>query len=229
MDRGLVPPSHGSNRGSFSRQQGWVGGLLQLHPSNQEDGRFSPYSQMRGPEILHPHWEVQDGKLGRISVPELGWFHSTWRTRTYLHMPIGLSHGRFLRFTLRDPTWVSHLLQWGVHPFGLAKALWLYMKFVAQMVAHLHFRNISMYTYIDDIFHAHDSVIQDLGTKDMGIWIHLHLGFIINLTKSSLVPSQVVTHLGASIGMLVRVIRPTPDKVQEISQGTQHLLDFGYA
>ena len=41
--------------------------------------------------------------------------------------------------------------------------------------------------------------IPSLDTRDASIRLHLQLSFIINLAKSSLVPSQVMIHLGADI------------------------------
>ncbi len=49
----------------------------------------------------------------------------------------------------------------------------------------------------------------------------------MNLVKSSLVPSQVMIHLGANIHTVTGVQRPTPDKVQEIFLAAQVLLNDG--
>ncbi len=81
---------------------------------------------------------------------------------------------------------------------------------------------------LDDIFHAQDSEDQVLVTRDASIQLHLQLGFILNLAKSSLVPSQVMTHLGADLNTLAGVVRPTPDKIREISHRSQALLDIGF-
>ena len=71
------------------------------------------------------------------------------------------------------------------------------------------------------VFHAQHSKDQVLVTRNASIRLHLQLGFILNLAKSSLVPSQVMMHLGADIDTLVGVVRPTPDKIREISHVLQ--------
>ncbi len=86
-----------------------------------------------------------------------------------------------------------------------------------------------MYLYIEDTCHAQDSETQALVTRDASIQLHLQLGFIVNLAKSSFVLSQVMAHFGASIDTLAGVVRPIPDKVQDISHVTQALLDVGYS
>ena len=62
----------------------------------------------------------------------------------------------------------------------------------------------------------------------MSICLHLQLGFILNLAKSSLVPSQEMAHLGVSIDTLTGLIIPTLNKVQEISHVAQYLLNVDH-
>ncbi len=64
-------------------------------------------------------------------------------------------------------------------------------------------------------------------TTDANVRLHLGMGFIINLKKSSLIPSQVMVHIGALVGTLLGIIRPIPDKVREISLLSQNLLASG--
>ncbi len=85
---------------------------------------------------------------------------------------------------------------------------------------------MSMYSYIDDILHDQASEESVISTRNVSISLHLQLGFIINLTKSSLVTFQVMTHLSAWIDTL-RGVMPTPDRVQAITLASQNLLESG--
>ncbi len=60
---------------------------------------------------------------------------------------------------------------------GLPQLLsWLFLKMLVPMVDYLHFRNMSIFQCINDIFHAHDTRIQSLSTTESSIRLHLQLG-----------------------------------------------------
>ncbi len=65
-----------------------------------------------------------------------------------------------------------------------------------------------MYPYMDNIFHAQISRDSLFVTRDASVHLHLELGFVIDLAKSSLIPSQVMTYLGAWIYTLNSLVRP---------------------
>ena len=115
----------------------------------------------------------------------------------YLHVPIHPSHWRYFWFALRNAEGALTVYQWKVLPFGLASAPRVFTKILAPVAAHLHLQGCLMYPYIDDIFHAQASQHQVAQTRDISLRCHLLLGFVINVTKSALVPSQVMLHLGA--------------------------------
>ena len=108
-----------------------------------------------------------------------------------------------------------------VLPFGLATAPRVFTKLLAPLAAFLHFRTMSMFPYIDNIFHAQASASSAERTRDTSVLLHLRLSFMINLAKSSLIPSQVMTHLGDLIDILTGIVSPTPDKDREISRLSQ--------
>ncbi len=138
------------------------------------------------------------------------WMVSLDLKDAYLHVPIRPSPYKFLRFALKDQYGVLRGLP--MVSF-LATAPRLFTKWLTPVAAHLHFRTLSMYPYIDGIFHAQDSEEQVLVTSDVTIRLHLQLGFILNLAKCSLVPFQVMIHLGVGIYTLVGLVKPTPGKV----------------
>ncbi len=117
----------------------------------------------------------------------------------YLHVPIHPSHWRYLRFALWSPTGELIVYRWKVLPFGLATAPRIFTKLLTPLAAHLHLQGCLIYPYINDLFHAQASANQTARTRNISLRCHFKLGFIINHTKSALVPSQVMLHLGALI------------------------------
>ena len=155
------------------------------------------------------------------------WMISLNLKDTYLHVQIHPRHRKYLRFVLRDQQGILRLYQWGVHPFGLATAPRAFTKLLAPIAACLHLRNMSIYLYIDGIFHAQISRDTVILTRDASIRLHLQLGFVINLAKSSLIPSQVMTHLSAWIDTLNGLVKLSLHKVQKINQVSANLLVNG--
>ncbi len=156
------------------------------------------------------------------------WMISLDLNDAYLHIPIIPQHRKFLRFALRDHQGILRVYQWGVLPFGLATAPKVFTKPLALIATRLHLRNMSMYPYINDLFHAQISRDSVILTRDASVRLHLQLGFVVNLAKSTLIPSQVMRHLGAWIDTLNGLVRPSLEKVQEINQVSADLLANGF-
>ncbi len=115
------------------------------------------------------------------------------------------SHWQYLRFALRSPGELI-VYQWKILPFGSATALSFYQPF-GSLSSSPAFAGMSD---VPDIFHAQASANQTARTRDISLRCHFKLGFIINLTKSAFVPSQVMLHLGAPINTARGLVFPSP-------------------
>ena len=124
------------------------------------------------------------------------WMVSLDLKDAYLHVPIHLSHWRFLPFALRNCAGELIVYQWKVLPFGLATS----------PRPHLHLQGCLMHPFIEDIFHVQGSANQAARTRDISLLSHFRLSFIINLQKSPLVSFQVMLHLGAVIDTARRLV-----------------------
>ncbi len=152
------------------------------------------------------------------------WMVSLDLKDAYLHVPIHPSHWQYPRFALRSPAGEFIVYQCKVLPFGLATAPRVFTKLLAPLAAHLHLQGCLMYPYIDNIFHTQASASHTACTRDISLSCHFKLGFIINLKKSGLVPSQVMLHLGAL--MARGLVFPSPAWTETIIHATQALLDL---
>ncbi len=81
-----------------------------------------------------------------------------------------------------------------------------------------------MYPYIDDIFHGQASLLQACRTRDISLRCHFTLGFIVNIAKSALIPSQVMLHSGAMVDMTRGILFPSPPRLEAIVHAAQELL-----
>ena len=149
------------------------------------------------------------------------WMISLDLKDAYLHVPIAPGHRKFLRFAFRDPQGVLMRYQWKVLPFGLSTAPRVFTKIVAPLAGHLHARGIPLYPYIDDMFLNKRLRPQVLVSRDQALVTFLRAGFIINLKKSTLIPTQDLVHLGGRILSSRGVVLPPAPRVQSLLEAAR--------
>ena len=110
----------------------------------------------------------------------------------YFHVPIHQSHWKYLRFCIN-----SQCYEYKVLPFGLSTSPRIFTKVLAPVLAFLAHKGIQTFPYIDDILVTASSE-QELVKKVEQVVQTLNLaGFLINVAKSSLSPSQDKVFIGA--------------------------------
>ena len=206
------PSSEGGSRTSPS-----VSGFLQPSFPRQEGfGVLAPHHRFVDPERLRhlvtlPH--------GDSSVsPEL---HSSRRLDD-LPGPArcvssGSSSSRFASFSsLRGIVVDGKPFQFRVLCFGLTTAPQVFTRIMAPVSAILHRHGVRMLRYLDDWLILASSKIACLQSRDRLLAVCTELGIQVNLTKSSLVPSQSIVYLGMEIQSLPFIARPTPARANNL-------------
>ena len=79
--------------------------------------------------------------------------------------------------------------------------------------AILHKYGVRMLRYLDDWLILASSELACLQSRDRLLTVCTELGIQVNLTKSSLVPTQSLVYLGVEIRSLPLIARPTPARV----------------
>ena len=87
---------------------------------------------------------------------------------------------------------------------------------MAPVSAILHKYGVRMLRYLDDWLILASSEIACLESRDRLLTICTELGIQVNLTKSSLVPTQSLVYLGMEIRSLPFIARPTPVRVSNL-------------
>lgn len=128
-----------------------------------------------------------------ITMTQIGdWMASLDLKDAYFHVPIRESHRKFLRFSMDN-----RCFQYRALPFGLSTAPRVFTKVLAPVMAKLRFKGVTLHPYLDDILiraQSRELLVRDL---DMVVTELKNHGFIINLDKSQLTPSQDIVFLGA--------------------------------
>ncbi|XP_073430315.1 sex comb on midleg-like protein 2 isoform X4 [Dendrobates tinctorius] len=140
----------------------------------------------------------------------------------YLHIPIFPSHQRFLRFAIG-----GRHFQFVALPFGLATAPRVFTKIMAVVMAILHARGITVLPYLDDLLVKGPSFQECQDNVSITLDTLARLGWLINWSKSSLVPAQKIVFLGMIFDTSRGLVILPQDKAQKIKQGIRNLLQPG--
>ena len=203
------PSSEGGSRTSPT-----VSGFLQ--PSIPRPGGFgvvAPHHRSVDPERLHhlvalPH--------GDSSVsPE---FHPPRRLDDLPgpagRIPSGSSSSRFASLpSLRGSREVVPVQGPLFRSYNRAQ---VFTRIMAPVSAILHRYGVRMLRYLDDWLILASTEIACIQSRDRLLSICTKLGIQVNLTKSSLVPTQSLVYLGMEIRSLPFIARPTPVRVNNL-------------
>ena len=139
------------------------------------------------------------------------WMISLDLQDAYLQVPVHHDSRRFLRFVVAGKAY-----QFRVLCFGLTTAPQVFTRIMAPVSAILHKYGVRMLRYLDDWLILASTELACLQSRDKLLSICTELGIQVNLTKSSLVPTQSLVYLGMKIQSLPFIARPTPVRVSNL-------------
>ena len=125
-----------------------------------------------------------------IAVPGV-WMASIDFKDAYLHVPMARMSWKYLRFALAGKCY-----QYRVTPFGLATAPRLFTQVVRVLIVWLRLSGVRLHAYLDDVILFGDSPEQVYYVLRLAIAAFTHAGFLINVKKSDLVPTQDLVYIG---------------------------------
>ena len=127
----------------------------------------------------------------------------------YFHIPIHPSYRQYLRFCHEGVVWQFRAL-----PFGLNTAPRVFTMVTAPVVAYAHLNGVSLHVYLDDWLL---NPISEESAKQQTQWLLdlcARLGWVVNVEKSSLTPSQVAIYLGISLDTRVGLAYPSERRIE---------------
>ena len=138
----------------------------------------------------------------------------------YMTLPIEEESRNYLCFQFQD-----QMLQFCVLPFGLNDAPRAFTKTLKPPVGTLRSLGFKILVYLNDIILAASTRELCIYQGQILIKTLENLGFVINLQKSNLVPSQVVLFLGFIVDSKKMSFSLPDSKIQLISLSAQTLLN----
>ena len=160
----------------------------------------------------HFHMETPQSVLRSIRPGD--WMISLDLQDAYLQVPVHHDSRRYLRFVVAGKSY-----QFRVLCFGLTTAPQVFTRIMAPVSAILHRYGVRMLRYLDDWLILASTEIACLQSRDRLLSICTELGIQVNLTKSSLVPTQSLVYLVYSVSAFYSSTHsstsqqsPTPDR-----------------
>ena len=142
------------------------------------------------------------------SVRKGDWMVSLDLKDAYLQVSIHLKSRQFLDFSTSRGTF-----QFKVLCFGLTTSLQVFTQVMAPVSVMLHSLGIRMLRYLDDWLIQASSREFCIWARDQVMHLCSELGIILNLTKSQLDPTQIVTYLGMVINAWTLRVSPMEKRV----------------
>ena len=131
----------------------------------------------------------------------------------YFHVPIYKHHRQYLRFCIQGRAY-----QFRAMCFRPTQAPRVFTKIVSVVAAYLRIQNIRIATYLDDWLITSYNRHQVLSDREKTLNLLVQLGFIVNINKSTLEPTQKITYLGSVFDLKQGLVFPTVERVQKLEQ-----------
>ncbi|MCG8093560.1 MAG: hypothetical protein JAZ17_08020, partial [Candidatus Thiodiazotropha endolucinida] len=184
----------------------------------KKSGEMRPVINLRP---LNRYLRKQHFKMDCLSkvmnLVQLGdWAISIDLKEAYLHVPLHVAHRKFLCFCIQGKAF-----QFTCLCFGPSQAPRNFTKIV--VAAHLRMQNLRLSVYLDDWFLVNQIREMLLRDKTRALNLLAELGFLVNLEKSTLHPSQTIIYIGTVFHLEKGIVCPTLERIQKIQLAIQNL------
>ena len=187
----------------------------------KKGGKWRPILNLRPLNrfIRPPHFKME---TLRSILPHLHrgmWATSIDLADAYFHVPIHPDCQRFLTFVFEGTHYCYRVL-----PFGLSTAPRVFTRVARVMEAHIRRQGIRIFMYLDDWLIVADDPASLLDHTQWVLDLTRRLGWVINMDKSELTPSQCPIFLGAALDFRVGRARPSAERCLAVQEGASLLL-----
>ena len=137
------------------------------------------------------------------------WMVSLDLQDAYLQVPVHPASRRYLRFCMGDAVYKFRALC-----FSLSSAPQVFTRVMAPISSIMHRHGFRLLCYLDDWLVLGSTFQELVRARDFLLWLCRLLGVIVNLSKSSLVPTQTLDYLGMTLETSPLRVFPTLKRVQ---------------
>jgi hypothetical protein len=187
----------------------------------KRNGGFRPVFNLRtlNQFVLSPHFKMESLQQVIKLIHQKDFFTSIDLTDAFLHILVHKNSRRFLRFH-----WEGRTFQFRTAPFGLSVVPWLFTRLTKPVLLWARRLGIRISAYLDDWILIASTKEQALYQTDLVLCQLRQLGWLINLKKSNLQPSQTLDHLGFQLDSQSMTIRLPGTKIRDLRRSIQTVL-----
>ena len=210
LSKGAIEPVfRPETKGFFSR--------LFLVPKKTGDLRPVIDLSRLNDHLVIPRFKMETQASVRASIKENEWTVSIDIQDAYLHVPMARSVRKYLRFMVN-----GRVYQFTCLPFGLATSPREFTKLLRPVVQLLLLQGIKLHVYLDDWLIRASSTVQARTHADLVLQVLQHLGWVINFSKSDLVPSQQFDFIDMQFNTCAYTVAPLPRMRVKIQNTLDH-------
>ena len=209
LSKGAIEPVfRPETKGFFSR--------LFLVPKKTGDLRPVIDLSRLNDHLVIPRFKMETQTSVGASIRENEWTVSIDIQDAYLHVPMARFVRKYLRFMVK-----GRVYQFTCLPFGLTTSPREFTKLLRPVVQLLWLQGIKLRVYLDDWLMRASSALQARTRADLVLQVLQHLGWVINFSKSNLVPSQF-DFIGMQFNTCAYTVAPLPKMRVKIQNTLDH-------
>ena len=201
--RAVVPVQNKNSLGFYSR--------LFLVPKPENKWRPVIDLSVVNTYLHVPTFKMETAEVIRASLQVGEWVASIDLTDAYFHVPIHPKFQKYLRFHVQGQAYQFRAL-----PFGIATAPLEFTRVVKEVKFIALSQGVQIHQYLDDwLVRAKDP---DSCARDVQKLVNLveKLGWIVNLKKSELSPTQDLEFLGYRFNLREGLVYPNQKKLDKL-------------
>lgn len=161
--------------------------------------------------VARKHFKMENASMIRDLLREGDWMTSLDLKDAFLSVPIHADHRKYLRFQ-----WQKELYEFTCLPFGLTSAPRVFTKLMKAVMAVLRRRGIRCMIFIDDLLFLSASRLELIEITKEAMILLKHIGFLINLEKSQIMPQQRIVFLGFILNSIKMTMSLPEEKLAKV-------------
>lgn len=199
---------------------GGPGFYAHLFTVPKRTGGFRPVTDLKvlNRFVRCPTFKMESDLKVRSQLRVGEWMTSVDLSDAYLHVPVHRDYRKYMRIHVQGQTW-----QYRAMCFGLCTAPRIFTKLLQPVAAFLRERGIVIHRYLDDWLVRAPSYQQSRESTQIVIETLTRLGWLVNLKKSELQPTQHLVFLGMDINLATGILCPTKEKCLKIQAWVEFL------
>ena len=189
--------------------------------TKKKDGSNRPIINLKGLNtfVTQKHFKMESLQSIKHLIHKNCFFASVDLKDAYFTVPVAKVHRKYLRFE-----WKGNLYEFTCLCFRLSSAPRIFTKLMKPVIVCLRRQGYTLVIYLNDMLIIADSYSECLSALCDTIKLLTDLGFVINVDKSNLTPSQRIEFLGFIFDSTNLSISLPQEKIQKLTDFAKYLL-----